>query len=77
MAGAPASIDGVPGGRERLARHKANIIGEEHELGAWLHFQRSKARRGQLDPQKAEALDAALPGWRSGRARGRRSRSQS
>ena len=53
-------------------RHKAVITGEEHQLGVWLHLQRAKVRRGQLDPQKAEALDSALPGWRSGRARGPR-----
>lgn len=53
-------------------RHKAFITGEEHLLGVWLHTQRYKARRGELDPQKAEALDAAVPGWRTGRPRGRR-----
>jgi hypothetical protein len=52
-------------------RHKAFITGTEHDLGIWLHTQRYKARRGQLDPQKAEALDAAVPGWRIGRPRGR------
>lgn len=41
--------------------------GEEHELGAWLHRQRFEVHRGELDPQKAEALDAAVPGWRTGR----------
>lgn len=58
-------------------RHKAFVTGEEHDLGVWLHTQRYKARRGELDPQKAEALDAAVPGWRSGRTRGRRAGSQS
>jgi hypothetical protein len=53
-------------------RHKAVIIGEEHELGVWLHAQRSKARRGQLDPAKAQALDEAVSGWRMGRRRGRK-----
>lgn len=53
-------------------RHKASITGEEHELGVWLHSQRFKARRGELDGQKAAALDAAVPGWRTGRQRGRR-----
>lgn len=56
-------------------RHKAFVTGEEHELGVWLHTQRYKARRGELDPQKAEALDTAVPGWRAGRQRGRRSQS--
>lgn len=53
-------------------RHKANITGEEHELGIWLHGQRSKQRRGQLDTAKITALDQAVPGWREGRKRGRR-----
>ncbi|MFJ5696582.1 helicase associated domain-containing protein [Arthrobacter sp. NPDC093139] len=53
-------------------RHKAFITGEEHDLGVWLHTQRYKARRGDLDPQKTDALDAAVPGWRTGRPRGRR-----
>jgi hypothetical protein len=57
-------------------RHKGVITGEEHELGVWLHTQRFNARRGELDPQKAEALDAAVPGWRTGRQRGRRARNQ-
>lgn len=57
-------------------RHKAVITDEEHKLGIWLHLQRSKDRRGELHPQKAEALDAAVPGWRTGRQRGRRSRAQ-
>ena len=59
------------------ARHKSFVTGEEHELGVWLHTQRYKARRGELAPQKAEALDAAVPGWRTGRLRGRRAGSQS
>lgn len=52
-------------------RHKAVIIGEEHELGVWLHLQRSKLHRGELDARKAEALDEAVRGWRIGRQRGR------
>ncbi|WP_311380822.1 helicase associated domain-containing protein [Arthrobacter sp. ISL-28] len=54
-------------------RHKAVITGEEHELGVWLHIQRSKLRKGELDPAKALAPDEALPGWREGRRRGRKS----
>jgi hypothetical protein len=53
-------------------RHKSSVDGEEHELGVWLHSQRQKARRGELDPAKAEALDQAVPGWRDGRRRGRK-----
>jgi hypothetical protein len=53
-------------------RYKATITGEEHGLGIWLHGQRLKQRRGQLDADKAAALDDAMPGWRTGRKRGRR-----
>ncbi len=53
-------------------RHKAVAVGEEHGLGVWLHAQRQKAHRGELDPAKAQALDEALPGWRLGRQRGRK-----
>lgn len=53
-------------------RHKAVIVGEEHDLGVRLHAQRYKARRGELEIQKATALDNAVPGWRAGRRRGRR-----
>lgn len=56
-------------------RHKATVTGEEHELGVWLHTQRYKLRRGELDPAKAQALDAEAPGWRAGRQRGRKSKS--
>ena len=52
--------------------HKASVTDEEHDLGVWLHSQRQKARRGQLDPAKTRALDEALPGWRTGRPRGRK-----
>ncbi|MDQ0820756.1 hypothetical protein QFZ79_003129 [Arthrobacter sp. V4I6] len=53
-------------------RHKVTVTGEEHELGVWLHGQRIKQRRSQLDPYKTAALDATVPGWRVGRKRGRR-----
>ena len=53
-------------------RHKAIITGEEHELGVWLHTQRYKQRRGELDAKKAAALDKAVPGWRVGSKRGHR-----
>lgn len=48
-------------------RHKATITGVEHDLGVWLYAQRFKARRGELDSAKAAALDAAVPGRRTGR----------
>jgi hypothetical protein len=53
-------------------RHKATVTGLEHELGVWLHIQRFKHRRGELDPARAQALDAAVPGWRTGRTRGKK-----
>ncbi|MBT2520042.1 helicase associated domain-containing protein [Arthrobacter sp. ISL-28] len=55
-------------------RHKAVITSEEHDLGVWLHTQRYKQRRGELDGRKADALDATVPGWRTGRQRRRRPR---
>jgi hypothetical protein len=55
-------------------RHKAAVAGEEHELGIWLHSQRQKARRGELDEARGKALDEAVPGWRTGRQRGRKRR---
>lgn len=33
-------------------RHKATVEDPEHELGVWLHTQRFKARRGELDLAK-------------------------
>lgn len=57
-------------------RHKATVTSKEHELGVWLHTQRYKLRRGELNAAKAQALDAALPGWQSGRQRGRKPREQ-
>lgn len=52
-------------------RHKATITGEEHDLGVWLHGQRSNLRQGHLGPDKEAALDEAVTGWRAGRKRGR------
>lgn len=54
-------------------RHKTTSGGREHELGVWIHTQRYKERRGELDPAKVASLDARVPGWRSGRTRGRKS----
>jgi hypothetical protein len=51
-------------------RHKGANSLEEHQLGIWIHTQRFKLRRGELDPPRIEALDRAVPGWRSGRRRG-------
>ncbi|MET1156587.1 Helicase associated domain protein [Arthrobacter sp.] len=43
----------------------------EHTLGVWIHTQRYKLRRGELDPEKFKLLNAAGPGWQAGRTRGR------
>ncbi|WP_306923120.1 helicase associated domain-containing protein [Arthrobacter globiformis] len=55
-------------------RHKAAITGVEHDLGVWPHSQRSKFHHGELDESKIQALDRVLPGWQSGRQRGRKPR---
>lgn len=48
-------------------RYKAEAGSEEHQLGVWLHVQRLRQRGGKLTPAKAQALNAAVPGWRAGR----------
>ena len=55
-------------------RHKSPDTDTEHDLGVWLHTQRYKLRRGELDPARKKALDAAVPGWSAGRPRGRKAR---
>ncbi|MDR6508102.1 helicase associated domain-containing protein [Arthrobacter oryzae] len=55
-------------------RHKNTVTDTEHDLGVWLHTQRYKLRRGELDPAKETALNAAVPGWSAGRTRGRKAR---
>ena len=39
----------------------------ERDLGRWLSTQRHTLRQGELSPARSEALDAALPGWLTGR----------
>lgn len=52
-------------------RHKKTDTEEERLLGMWLHIQRMKYRRSELDQDKEEQLNRLLPGWRNGRTRGR------
>ena len=52
-------------------RHHHYESEREHALGVWIHTQRYKNRRGELDPAKIKLLDDALPGWKAGRTRGR------
>ncbi|MGO4188561.1 helicase associated domain-containing protein [Pseudarthrobacter sp. TAF60_1] len=52
-------------------RHKKTGSEEERLLGMWLHIQRMKYRRDELDQNKKAQLNRLLPGWRDGRTRGR------
>ena len=52
-------------------RHRKTDSDREHTLGVWIHAQRYKRRRGELDPAKLKLLDDAAPGWQVGRTRGR------
>ncbi|WP_104062510.1 helicase associated domain-containing protein [Arthrobacter sp. 4R501] len=52
-------------------RHKKTDTEEERVLGMWLHIQRMKYRRDELDQDKKEKLNRMLSGWREGRTRGR------
>ncbi|MDN4643441.1 helicase associated domain-containing protein [Arthrobacter sp. PsM3] len=52
-------------------RHHDYASEREHTLGVWIHAQRYKRRRGDLDPAKVMLLDQAAPGWQTGRKRGR------
>jgi hypothetical protein len=57
-------------------RHQKADTEQERVLGVWLHVQRIRSREGKLSADRAERLDAAVPGWREGRTRsgGRRTR---
>ncbi|MBT2530966.1 helicase associated domain-containing protein [Arthrobacter sp. ISL-48] len=57
-------------------RHNKTDLKEERVLGVWLHGQRIDRRAGRLDSAKEARLDAVIPGWREGRARGRRRRQE-
>ncbi|MCB5273689.1 hypothetical protein BJG92_01213 [Arthrobacter sp. SO5] len=48
-------------------RHHDYASEQEHALGVWIHTQRYKHRRGDLDPVRVRLLDDAVPGWRTGR----------
>ncbi|WP_226761958.1 helicase associated domain-containing protein [Arthrobacter sp. SO3] len=66
-------VDFRAGGND-WPRHHDYASEQEHTLGVWIHTQRYKHRRGDLAPEKASLLDAAVPGWQIGRTRGRRPR---
>lgn len=65
--------DYLAGGND-WPRHNKTQIKEERVMGVWLHTQRIDHRAGRLDPAKEAQLNAVIPGWRQGRARGRRPR---
>jgi hypothetical protein len=48
-------------------RSSPGVTGQEHGLGVWLRTQGYNYRRGRLSPTRAQALDASLPGWATGR----------
>ncbi|WP_248761234.1 helicase associated domain-containing protein [Pseudarthrobacter sp. SSS035] len=52
-------------------RHHDYDSDREHALGVWIHTQRYTRRAGDLDPAKLKLLDEAVPGWQTGRTRGR------
>jgi hypothetical protein len=52
-------------------RHHHYDSEREHTLGVWIHTQRYKRRRGDLEPVKVNLLDTTVPGWQTGRTRGR------
>jgi hypothetical protein len=55
-------------------RHHDYASEREHTLGVWIHTQRYKHRRDELATEKVKLLDQAVPGWQTGRTRGRPSR---
>jgi hypothetical protein len=67
--------DSLAGGND-WPRHNKTDIKEERVLGVWLHIQRINHRAGRLDPAKEAQLNAVIPGWRQGRTKGRRPRSE-
>ncbi|WP_306905345.1 helicase associated domain-containing protein [Arthrobacter pascens] len=50
-------------------RHKKAETEQERVLGVWLHSQRIKHRRSELNEGKEKLLNTILPGWRTGRKR--------
>lgn len=69
-----AQLVGFRQGGNDWPRHKDCDSEREHALGVWIHTQRYKSRRGDLNPVKVKLLDDAVPGWQAGRTRGRHPR---
>lgn len=68
-------VDYLAGGND-WPRHNKTHNKEERVLGVWLHVQRINYRAGRLDPAKETQLNVVIPGWRQGRSKGRRLRSE-
>jgi hypothetical protein len=66
-----AQLEDFRHGGNDWPRHKGCDSEREHTLGVWIHTQRYKHRRGELDPMKFKLLDETVPGWQIGRTRGR------
>lgn len=49
----------------QLPRYGRYDTAQEHTLGVWLHIQSQRRSRGLLLPWREQALDDAVPGWRS------------
>jgi hypothetical protein len=54
-------------------RHK-KCDSERNTLGVWVHAQRQKHRRGELEAEKVQLLHDAVPRWQTRRTRGRQPR---
>lgn len=49
----------------RMPRYRTYSTPEEHALGVWLHNQHQRRTERRLEPWMLEALNNAVPGWRS------------
>ncbi|WP_223308883.1 helicase associated domain-containing protein [Glutamicibacter nicotianae] len=49
----------------RMPRYRTYATQEEHVLGVWLHNQHQRRAQNRLELWKLEALNKAVPGWRS------------
>lgn len=49
----------------QLPHYKRHHSEHERILGVWLHTQHQRRAEGRLLPWRREALDVAVPGWRS------------
>lgn len=50
---------------QRMPRYRTYSTPEEHVLGVWLHNQHQRRTQNRLALWKLDALNEAMPGWRS------------